>query len=741
MNISKMVWWFGGGETAVANVVPPVISVVDDQQPQAGEVLEVTPGIWTGSPILTYQWYNNQVGIIFGQTGTTYTIQPEDGGLRIWVRETPNGISADGVNSNEIYIQEDYSFVTNVIFHGDFNGLEVGTTNDYGQVDGSGNIVTWKSSPQFPTGVTFGVQGTAPTLTSQGIAFTSAGNLRHTGANSVFNNLHFRSGGINDLKSTIIAVVQHDSGDRVVGICGNNGTSTLSKGISLYVDNRAAQSADNTLNYNITRGVNASPVLRSNIAPSNSKTYPMGCFTLVCMETNNSLSLADRGKYFITTTRRNLNLESSSTTLATDPTHAFEIGSCGNATIRGQAIIKEIFIMDGVLTEADRNILLQQLTNKYNLLKLYSNNDQPIEYFEETGRYKFNLSINDKFNETSNDLIAIYTDGTAHLYSNQKKIVKRTSFDRGLTWSAQSDVYVPASPNAVQDPGTGYDSNGRLHILTETITSTSPGSSSPTLKYLYSDDNGDTWSSPTDLTSIIPIDGLAAYRVYGKMIENEGRIMFPFYKVTDESNLAETAVYMVYSDDYGLNWSVITIKSKSSIKINETSLFALNSTNLIAISRNENTLEWTYFSSDDNGDTWTNEGDVTFGVSMVTSGCSLRINKVIISGVDFITFISTNRFATGGNTFINIARKSELISSGKSAIKTNMTFNIHVPATTSSGYTLAYGDIYFNNDLPSLGILFSPADNPHASVPNRLYSYNLPNYWVPFVKEEYGLDC
>jgi hypothetical protein len=741
MNISKMVWWFGGGETAVANVVPPVISVVDDQQPQAGEVLEVTPGIWTGSPTLTYQWYNNQVGIIFGQTGTTYTIQPEDGGLRIWVREIPNGISADGVNSNEIYIQEDYSFVTNVIFHGDFNGLEVGTTNDYGQVDGSGNIVTWKSSPQFPTGVTFGVQGTAPTLTSVGIAFTSAGNLRHTGANSVFNNLHFREGGINDLKSTIVAVIQCDSGDRAVGICGNNGTTTLSKGIHLFAENRSSQSGDANLSYAITRGVNGSLVLRSQPAPLNPKTYPFGCFTLICVETDNSLTLAERGKLFITTARRFLGVESSSTTLATDPSHAFEIGACGNTIFRGQSIIKEIFIMDGILSSTNRDLLLQQLTNKYNLLKLYSRYNPAREFFTETGRYKFSLTLNQKFDETSNDLIALYVDGTVHTYSNQKKIVKRTSNDRGLTWSSESDVYVPSSPNAVQDPGTGYDTNGRLHIMTETITSTTAGTSVPTVKYLYSDDNGDTWSTPTDLTSILPSDGLAAYRFYGKLVENEGRIMFPFYKFTDEGTSTESANYMMYSEDYGATWDYKTIRAKGSTYINETSLFALDETHLIAVSRNEATLEWTFFSSDDNGDTWTNEGDVTFGVSMVTWGHPCRINKVVISGEDFITFYFTNRLGTNEPSWINICRKSDLISSGKAAIKNNLSFIIHQSNLTSSGHALSYGDIYFNNDLPSLGVLLSPADDPLTASPNRIYSYNLPNIWLPFVKEEYGLDC
>ena len=81
----------------LANTVAPVISGTEVQ----GYTLTVTPGTWTGSPALTYQWQAGGVDI-GGATATTYVITAADEDARaiITCKEIPNATPASGVSSN-----------------------------------------------------------------------------------------------------------------------------------------------------------------------------------------------------------------------------------------------------------------------------------------------------------------------------------------------------------------------------------------------------------------------------------------------------------------------------------------------------------------------------------------------------------------------------------------------------------------------------------------------------------------
>lgn len=83
------------GAVPVANVIAPVISGTAQQ----GATLTVTPGTWTGAPVLTYQWYSNGVALS-GETGTTLVPTLATVGSTITAREIPNGDTGSEVASN-----------------------------------------------------------------------------------------------------------------------------------------------------------------------------------------------------------------------------------------------------------------------------------------------------------------------------------------------------------------------------------------------------------------------------------------------------------------------------------------------------------------------------------------------------------------------------------------------------------------------------------------------------------------
>lgn len=87
----------GGGGSPPSNEVAPSISGTA----QVGQTLTVTPGTWTGSPTLTYQWTRDG-SPIGGATATTYVLVTADLGTDVAVTETAtndDGSASEGSNA------------------------------------------------------------------------------------------------------------------------------------------------------------------------------------------------------------------------------------------------------------------------------------------------------------------------------------------------------------------------------------------------------------------------------------------------------------------------------------------------------------------------------------------------------------------------------------------------------------------------------------------------------------------
>ncbi len=194
-------------------------------------------------------------------------------------------------------------------------------------------------------------------------------------------------------------------------------------------------------------------------------------------------------------------------------------------------------------------------------------------------------------------------------------VALRTSKDGGQTWSsmriiADVDALATDNPVAIVDYKTGS-----VHFLFQ--------SNYEKLYYMRSDDDGDTFSDPVEITHVIeqfhdiyPWTVLAPGPGHGIQLSS-GRLVIPFWLSegsTDEFGPQHrghrpSIVVSVYSDDHGKTWEageVVAWNSDSIVVPNETSCVQLADGRVMFNIRNESPNYRRLISYSDNGATdWT----------------------------------------------------------------------------------------------------------------------------------------
>ena len=141
-------------------------------------------------------------------------------------------------------------------------------------------------------------------------------------------------------------------------------------------------------------------------------------------------------------------------------------------------------------------------------------------------------------------------------------LVLRRSVDGGTTWSPLITVWDDGT-NTCGNPAPVVDPvSGRIHLLmtwnlgSDSESTIKAGTSSDTRRpyYTYSDDDGQTWSTPVDITSQVkPSD--ATWYATGPchaIVMSTGRIVVPCDYITSGTNTLYSTV--IYSDDSGTTW-------------------------------------------------------------------------------------------------------------------------------------------------------------------------------------------
>lgn len=192
------------------------------------------------------------------------------------------------------------------------------------------------------------------------------------------------------------------------------------------------------------------------------------------------------------------------------------------------------------------------------------------------------------------------------------------STDAGATWSEGKVV-------AENDTGTASDmaavvQDGRVHLLFQkrpgdrTFDDYQNGDATDARGYhMYSDDSGRTWSEPREITGqVLPAsdEQLPMFGPNNGIVLDSGRLVVPMYYANQTANAWTPAV--IYSDDGGETWrrSVDGVPGQG---VNETAVVQVANGDVYAVARDgsrDDNSQKRFFRSTDEGETWTETGDV-----------------------------------------------------------------------------------------------------------------------------------
>jgi len=204
-------------------------------------------------------------------------------------------------------------------------------------------------------------------------------------------------------------------------------------------------------------------------------------------------------------------------------------------------------------------------------------------------------------------LLYVYFHGHSDGGDNRGGIVKRKSITDGNTWSDTTTVY--NSPYLDNNPAGGLTPTERFVLFFRRFNFTT--SLDIDWGYIYSDDQGETWSTyrtlPHPRTS-------ALYAPYGKMIPiGGGKLMMPYYIQNGSAPEMDYELHVIFSTDNGTTWGGDVTVYSGLRWLSEFDVLYIGGNSIIAISRDDLTpFNFYQFKSEDNGASWTNQGITNF---------------------------------------------------------------------------------------------------------------------------------
>jgi len=203
----------------------------------------------------------------------------------------------------------------------------------------------------------------------------------------------------------------------------------------------------------------------------------------------------------------------------------------------------------------------------------------------------------------SNKIFLFYRQGADHATS--KGVIRmRTSNDGGGTWSSDGIIASDTIYDCRNVSG-GVTPTGRIVLFYMRYNFTA--STSFDQGFIYSDDDGSTWSN----YQTIPSGTHTFFSPYGEMISiGNNKLMLCWYGETPATPTYST--YIITSSDNGLTWSsAIAVLTSTSLRYGESSYAYLDGGIIVGHVRNSTGSPLYQVISTNNGATWTNQGVTT----------------------------------------------------------------------------------------------------------------------------------
>lgn len=559
----------------------------------------------------------------------------------------------------------------------DASQLRFNSTTSAGTVNADGEVTVWKSlinaSKLFNKVDAKGLINIQLERNKRSyvISTTGAGLFRQASAaqsNTDFGYLWHHASGYSSMRWTIHCVCRIGCSDNygsvMAFLANNQGGTPTQPGIVIYQGDRLAGTSDDKFVLQLSKSTSGyiNSVATNSVLPSNT-------WQVVTIEFDGSLGSTASIKLSVDGVLKTIVNTSSSTTTVATGLHALEIFGYGNSaftTITNK--ISHLLIQNVVETSGVRTTILSELQAWAD----YFNND--VYYTGETrkqveeGRYYLGCKMAQDLVD-DNKLFFCFTNGTTANAEAAKRLSVIKSTDYGKTWGAIATVHDPAGNEFIQSGACGVTPANKYVIIHDSHTYTgSPTAGAPhKLYYMYSTDQGATWSTPLDITSAIPSDGLVAFRIEGQVICNAGRIMLALYKNTDEGVTTNSANYLIYSDDDGATWGNFTVRASGTDYCNESAMLHLGGNNLYHLIGNYTDDDWDCYTSSDNGSTWAFQGLMGFTTSDTTPA---TLHKFKIDGVEIAAFYF---YVHGSFKYKHAyAKVSELLANPLTAWPTNL---------------------------------------------------------------------
>ncbi len=309
----------------------------------------------------------------------------------------------------------------------------------------------------------------------------------------------------------------------------------------------------------------------------------------------------------------------------------------------------------------------------------------------------------------SGDLVTVYREGTSHL-SDAGVIKMRTSTDQGRTWGSATTIASEAGVD-LRNVGGGVTSTGRIVVFYGRYDYT--GVAWLNQGYIYSDDDGATWSTYTAVSHASD----TSFSFYGQMIQIGADTLLQGWYGDDGTNYKQR---VVLSTDNGATWgSAIVVANSTTVHYQEGGLAYLGGSHIVALMRDGAGTTFRQALSTDNGASWSSQGTTSFDSWSTPSPPSLVAYRNP-NGKREVACYYTNRTAL--KTRVVYATADSLIA-GTAGWSTYT--DLTTPADADSGYAAVchplgspsgVGWTYSRQSLSVADMVFFVATGPSAAV-------------------------